>query len=174
MSGDEGFADEEAFVIPTIPASAGGLIFDHTGRLLVLKPTYKPGWTIPGGMMEADGETPWEACRREVLEECGLVVERGRLLCVDFLRPRPGRTGGMRFLFGCGTFDDDALASIVPQAEEIADHRLVDVRTALTLLSGPLRRRVRAAVAAKRFVYLEDGRPPAALSWRGGAKGRGG
>src|SRR5260370_14699151 len=44
-----------------IPVSAGALIFDRAGRLLILKPTYKSGWTIPGGVMEADGETPWEA-----------------------------------------------------------------------------------------------------------------
>ena len=52
--------------IPAIPASAGALIFDGAGQLLILKPTYKTGWTIPGGVMEADGETPWDACRREV------------------------------------------------------------------------------------------------------------
>src|SRR6516162_11526540 len=60
--------------IPAIPASAGALIFDRAGLLLILKPTYKSGWTIPGGVMEADGETPWEACQREVREECGIDV----------------------------------------------------------------------------------------------------
>ncbi len=159
MPGGDGPTDEPLFVVPAIPASAGALIFDWSGRLLVLKPTYKPGWTIPGGMMEADGETPWEACQREVGEECGLVVRWGRLVCVDFLRPRAAKTGGMRFLFDCGTFDDDALDTIVLQADEIAEHRLVEVPTALGLLSGPLRRRVRAVTDARACVYLEDGRP---------------
>ena len=40
---------------PGIPVSAGALVFDRAGRLLILKPTYKSGWTIPGGVMEADG-----------------------------------------------------------------------------------------------------------------------
>ena len=53
---------------PEIPASAGALLFDRSGRLLILEPTYKSGWTIPGGAMEADGESPWDGCRREVLE----------------------------------------------------------------------------------------------------------
>ena len=44
--------------LPAIPASAGALIFDRADRLLILKPTYKSGWTIPGGVMEADGENP--------------------------------------------------------------------------------------------------------------------
>src|SRR5664279_5664913 len=87
--------------LPRIPASAGALVWDRKGRLLILKPTYKSGWTIPGGVVEADGETPWEACRREAREECGLDLRHGRLACVDFLRPRASRPGGMRFLFGC-------------------------------------------------------------------------
>jgi len=145
--------------VPAIPASAGALIFDRKGRLLILKPTYKAGWTIPGGVMEADGETPWEACRREVREECGLTVHRARLACVDFRRPRPGRPGGMRFLFDCGAMADDALGAITIQPEEISQYGIVKPRKALSLLSGPIRRRVRAAMAAKGTIYLEEGRP---------------
>ena len=62
--------------VPRIPASAGALIRDPDGRLLILKPTYKKGWTIPGGQIDADGESPWEACRRETLEE--ELMEEGR------------------------------------------------------------------------------------------------
>ena len=90
----------------------------------MLKPTYKSGWTVPGGQMEDSGETPWEACRREVREESGLVIDSGRLVCVDFLRPRPDRPGGMRFLFDCGAFDDETLAGIVVQEDEISEYRL--------------------------------------------------
>src|SRR5215470_16209355 len=96
--------------LPAVPVSAGALIFDKAGLLLILKPTYKTGWTIPGGVMEAGGETPWDACRREVREECGVEVTSGRLACVDFRPPRaaraatpasaarPARPGGIRFL----------------------------------------------------------------------------
>jgi len=159
VHGDDPLPDELADVVPAIPASAGALIFDHSGRLLILKPTYKSGWTIPGGVMEADGETPWEACRREVREECGLEVRAGRLACVDFRRPRPSRPGGVRFLFDCGEADDASLAGVLLQAEEISEHRLVDLATALTLLRRPVRRRVDAAARAASFVYLEDGHP---------------
>jgi ADP-ribose pyrophosphatase YjhB (NUDIX family) len=150
--------DEPAYEIPRIPASAGALIFDSSGRLLILKPTYKSGWTIPGGQVEADGETPWQACRREVLEESGVLIENGRLACVDFLRPREARPGGMRFLFDCGTFDAEQLSRLAVQAEEIAEYRFVPVAEALELLSGPLRRRVRAALGKRKCRYLEDGR----------------
>jgi 8-oxo-dGTP diphosphatase len=144
--------------LPAIPVSAGALIFDLAGRLLILKPTYKSGWTIPGGVMEADGESPWEACRREVREECGLEVSQGRLACMDFRRPRPGRPGGIRFLFDCGAFGDERLAGIVVQPEEVSEYRFVALADALPLLRGPIRRRVRAATAHRPLVYLEDGR----------------
>jgi 8-oxo-dGTP diphosphatase len=155
-NGDTAAADE---YLPAIPVSAGALVFDRAGRLLILKPTYKSGWTIPGGVMEADGETPWEACQREVREECGIEVYRGRLACMDFRRPKPGRAGGIRFLFDCGRVDDKDLAAIVVQPEEVSEYRLAALPDALGLLRGPIRRRVRAATGSKRLVYLEDGRP---------------
>ena len=140
------------------------MIFDRKHRLLILKPTYKQGWTIPGGVMEADGETPWEACRREVAEECGLHVSTARLACVDFRPPRHGRPGGLRFLFDCGVLDDAVLDAIILQAAEISQYRLVRLPEALTLLSGPVRRRVKAASKSKkRCRYLENGRPVAAV-----------
>ncbi len=152
--------------LPAIPVSAGALIWDQAGRLLILKPTYKSGWTIPGGVMEADGETPWEACQREVAEECGLQAGRGRLACMDFRRPRPGNPGGIRYLFDCGAFSDADLAGIVVQPEEISEYRLAELSTALTLLRKPIRRRVRAAARGRHPRYLEDGLPVPAVGGR--------
>jgi 8-oxo-dGTP pyrophosphatase MutT (NUDIX family) len=157
-----GEATSDAVGLPAIPVSAGALIFDRVGRLLILKPTYKSGWTIPGGVMEADGETPWDACRREVAEECGLHIGAGhpaRLACMDFRRPRPSKPGGIRYLFDCGAFSDISLAGIVVQPEEIAEYRFADLRTALTMLRKPIRLRVRAATRGRALCYLEDGRP---------------
>jgi 8-oxo-dGTP pyrophosphatase MutT (NUDIX family) len=151
--------------LPAIPVSAGALIFDRGGRLLILRPTYKSGWTIPGGVMEADGETPWEACRREVREECGIEVSAGRLACMDFRTPRPGRPGGIRYLFDCGVLADEVLAAIVVQPDEVSQHQLVPLPDALELLRRPIRRRVREATRGKSAVaYLEDGRPVPGVS----------
>jgi 8-oxo-dGTP diphosphatase len=135
------------------------MIWDPAGRLLILKPTYKKGWTIPGGQVDADGESPWDACRRETREECGLVVEHGRLVCVDYLPPKPSRPGGVRFLFDCGTFPDAAFHNVTLQEEEIQEWRLVALTEALELLSGPLRRRIAQTADRIYCVYLEDGRP---------------
>ena len=153
---------QEMEPLPAIPVSAGALIHDRAGRLLILKPTYKSGWTIPGGVMEADGESPWEACQREVREETGLEVSRARLAVMDFRRPREGRPGGIRYLFDCGQVSDQELAGLKLQPEEISESRLAPLPEALALLRGPIRRRVRAAAKARgprALVYLENGRP---------------
>lgn len=166
-----GFGDDDAVTadaspvdVPRIPASVGALIFDPARRLLVLKPNYKKGWTIPGGQIDANGESPWEACQRETREECGLEVVRGRLVCVDFRRPKPNRPGGVRFLFDCGTFIEEQLRAISLQPAEIDAYRFAEPKEALQLLGGPIRRRVAAGIAAKRCVYLEDGRTVPAVS----------
>ena len=148
---------QEILSLPAIPVSAGALIFDPAGRLLILKPTYKSGWTIPGGVMEADGESPWEACQREVREETGLEVSRGRLAAMDFRPAKPGRLAGIRYLFDCGQVADEALADVKLQPEEISDSRLVSLTEAFTLLRGPISRRVRSATQG--HFYLEDGQP---------------
>jgi 8-oxo-dGTP pyrophosphatase MutT (NUDIX family) len=156
------------YVLPRVPASAGALLRDDEGRILILKPTYKSGWTVPGGQLEEDGESPWEGCRREVREETGLDVVSGRLACVDFLRPRPGRPGGIRFLFDCGVVDVDVdrRGGLVLQVEEISEARWAPPDEALRLLSGPVGRRVARALAATGTVYLESGRPvPGVDGW---------
>ena len=145
-------------LLPALPASAGALLFDQNGRLLVLKPTYKSGWTIPGGVMEND-ETPWQACRREVLEECGVHVTAGRLACVDTRPAKAGQPLRLRFLFDCGRIPHLDLRDIVLQREEIAQARLVKPGDALEMLRPAVQRRVQAAVTSRVCRYLEDGRP---------------
>lgn len=148
----------DGYQLPAIPASAGAMIFDPAGRLLILKPIYKSGWTIPGGVMEV-GETPWAACRREVREECGLTVENGRLACVDFRPPHHGQPGGLRFLFDCGALPEESLAALVLQLGEISKYRIESLPAALDRLRKPIRRRVTAAIRSGGLCYLENGRP---------------
>jgi len=156
----QSFPLEPATLPPSIPVSAGAMIFDGQGRLLILDPAYKKGWTIPGGVMEPTGESPWDACRREVFEECGLRVEAARLAAVDTRPARPGRATQLRLLFDCGALDDDALAAIELCDEEILGYRLAPPAQALELLRPPVRRRVASALAvAPACCYLEDGQP---------------
>ncbi|WP_462418388.1 NUDIX domain-containing protein [Kytococcus sp. Marseille-QA3725] len=152
------------WTLPTIPVSAGAVILDEAGRLLILKPTYKSGWTIPGGVMEADGETPWECCQREVFEETGLRVTDGRLVAVDTRGAKRDEQLGIRFLFHCGTVTAEQAAGIVLQESEICEHRFAPLEEATGLLRKRVRRRVERALAGPGVVYLEDGRSPLGIT----------
>ena len=62
----------------TIPVlSAGGIIFDHDGRVLLLRRAGERTWCFPKGHVEP-GESAPAAAVREIREECGLEVEIGR------------------------------------------------------------------------------------------------
>ncbi|GAB77875.1 NUDIX domain-containing protein [Austwickia chelonae] len=143
--------------------SASAIMLDEAGRLLVVKPTYKSGWTVPGGMAEA-GESPWEACRREVFEETGLFLATGKLVCVDTRPSRRGGVLGLRYLFRAGPLSVDEVVAVRVQPGEIEDFSLVTRDDAFSLLRPPVARRVRAGWDAPCCVYLEDGRPVPGVS----------
>ena len=72
--------------------SADAIVRDASGRILLVDPTYKPDWDLPGGMAEAN-EPPSDALRRELREELGLDIRVGDLLCVNWVSPTaPGTT----------------------------------------------------------------------------------
>ena len=51
--------------LPKKRMGAGCLFFNERNEVLLVKPTYKPGWEIPGGVVE-DNESPKQCCQREV------------------------------------------------------------------------------------------------------------
>ena len=72
--------DEYARSLDRKRLSAGVLFRDRAGRVLLVQPSYKPYWDIPGGAVD-EGEAPWTAAVREIHEEIGL----DRPLAVQYL-----------------------------------------------------------------------------------------
>ncbi|HEV7706876.1 MAG TPA: NUDIX hydrolase [Asanoa sp.] len=137
--------------------AAAGVVFRDVGdRVLLVKPTYKPGWEVPGGAVEVD-ESPLAAARREIREELGVAFPVGRLLVVDWVAAAPPWDGGLMFLFDGGTLDEAALARITLPADELSSYALVAPDELVERLKPRLARRVLAALAAEGLVYLEDG-----------------
>jgi ADP-ribose pyrophosphatase YjhB (NUDIX family) len=68
---------------PRFAVTAGGIITDGDGRVLLLKHRFRPGsgWGLPGGFIER-GEQPEEGLRRELREEIGLEVAELKLFTV--------------------------------------------------------------------------------------------
>jgi 8-oxo-dGTP pyrophosphatase MutT (NUDIX family) len=146
--------------LPGKRAAATMLITDPAGRVLVVKPTYKPRWELPGGTVE-ENESPRGAAAREVAEELGIHRTPGRLLALDYVPadPRRGRTEGMVVVFDGGVVDDAATLRL--PSEELSDHAFVDVEQLDRYLPALQARRAVAALDAGvtgRTVYLEDGR----------------
>jgi 8-oxo-dGTP diphosphatase len=78
------------FSHPRFAVTAGAIVTDSRGRVLLLKHRFRPGsgWGLPGGFIER-GEQPGEALRRELREEIGLEVEQLRLFTVRaFKKPK--------------------------------------------------------------------------------------
>jgi 8-oxo-dGTP pyrophosphatase MutT (NUDIX family) len=144
--------------VTRVRAAAGVILRDQTRRVLVVHPTYKDVWEIPGGTVEPD-ESPADACAREVREELGLSVPIGALLCVDWVPASPPWDGGLMFVFDGGTLTADQTATIRLCPEELDRFEFVEPEHLSDVLIPRLARRAAAAVAAigRGGIYLEDG-----------------
>jgi 8-oxo-dGTP diphosphatase len=141
--------------------AAGALFFDEQGRVLLVKPTYKDGWDIPGGYVEP-GETPTEACEREVKEELGLDRKIERLLVADWA-PSDKEGDKVLFVFDGGELAQSERTIITLQPDELEKCEFRAATALGDLMIPRLARRVTAAVQAKTAEvtqYLEHGLPP--------------
>jgi 8-oxo-dGTP diphosphatase len=78
------------FTKPRFTVTAGAIVSDDSGRVLLLHHRFRPGsgWGMPGGFIEP-GEQPEEALRRELREEVGLEIEHPKLFATRaFKKPR--------------------------------------------------------------------------------------
>mgnify|MGYP001816711912 CR=1 FL=1 len=147
--------------LPEKRISSGCLFFDEGGRLLVVNPTYKDTWEIPGGVVEKN-ESPRAAVVREVFEELGLTCQPKRLLCVDFSDETKRRTESLHFIFLGPDLTEDMINAIQLPKEELSEYRLLPPQKAAKLLNKKLRRRVRRSLAVldqKTTLYLEEQEP---------------
>jgi 8-oxo-dGTP diphosphatase len=134
------------------------MLFDDHGRVLVVKPTYKPGWGLPGGVIE-EGESPLAACVRELREELGIAPVLGPLAGVDWIPPRPGRDEANVFVFA-GRIRDELLPAIRLPADELSAWQFVGMLRFRELMAPRIARRIevcRRAHDVGRVAYMEFG-----------------
>jgi 8-oxo-dGTP diphosphatase len=154
----DGFVEPEIYYAGLAAAfvTAGALITDPGGRVLLVKPNYRDHWLFPGGTAD-DNESPEAACARELKEEIGLALPVGRLLLVDWRparaeRPRP--TVG--FIFDAGILERPERIRL--QEDELDDHAFFEPGEAAARL-GPVGDRLPVALRArtsKSLLYMSE------------------
>jgi 8-oxo-dGTP pyrophosphatase MutT (NUDIX family) len=132
--------------LPSFLASAGALVTDASGAVLIVKPNYRPHWNLPGGVLNAD-EPPHLACSRELIEELGIVIPVGKLLVVDWSPPTDISKAWFGFIFDGGTLGNPQ--EIRLQTEELDAYEFVPANEAYTLLTLTSAGRLRAAIRAR-------------------------
>ncbi|WUI03947.1 NUDIX hydrolase [Spirillospora sp. NBC_00431] len=147
--------------------SAGALLLDPQGRVLLARPHYKPVWDLPGGVIDAD-ESPIRTCRREVREELGITPVIERLIGVIWIPPWPLRPPSNVFVFG-GRLTEEGVAGINARAEEIAECGFFDPAGPVPRMEMLTARKISACVEGYRdgaTVFYEEWEKP---GWYGPA-----
>ena len=140
---------------------AGCLFFDDAGKMLILKPTYKENWLLPGGVIEAE-ESPLQACIREVKEETNIDCQPSRLLCVDYVSDCLQKIESVQFVFSGGVVSRQAQIEL-PQ-KEISSYQFLEPSTAISMLGIHSQRRLKSCLPyfdTQTTIYLENGRSTA-------------
>lgn len=146
--------------LPRTRGAATALLRDNAGSVLLVEPTYRPGWGLPGGVIEM-GESPLEACRRECVEELGFAPSLDSLVCVDWLPSwaSPDGRPATVFVFA-GRLAPGQFEQLRLPPDELSDARLVPPESLADYLPERQARRIGACLdgVAGGIRYLEHGR----------------
>lgn len=144
------------------PRVSAGLVVLKDKAVLLVRPTYKDYWDIPGGYVEP-AESPEAACRRELKEELGIAVRKLRLAAVDWA-PSDNEGDKILFLFTTPELAEQDWNSVSFPDGELTEARFVDLTSLNDYTIPRLVRRLTATVDAitkgRAPVYLEQGSVP--------------
>ena len=142
--------------------AVSAFFLNKEGNILIVKPTYRSDWLLPGGIVEKD-ESPRQACVREIKEELNIESPLNKLLCVEYLSDDTQQTESVQFVFYGGLITESQISSILLPKPELKEYRFSTHEEALQLLSCKLARRLPycfQALEEDTTFYLEDGKPP--------------
>lgn len=141
---------------PTKRIGAGVLLRNRAGDVLLVEPTYKELWEIPGGLVE-DGESPREAAQRECLEELGVELEIGLPACIHYAPGVRTPGDGIMFVFDAGVTDRGAAEFTLPP-DELRSAAFIPPARLGDRLPAVMVERMRAAIEgadSRTTIYLE-------------------
>lgn len=132
--------------IPKRRMGSGMLFVNADGHPLLVEPTYKETWEIPGGIVEA-GEDPRSCAEREVEEELGIRIPAGRLLVIDHRNDPPPRGDSIMLIYDGGVMADPSVIRL--QADELRSYRFVPPGELERYVNERFAFRVRQALGAR-------------------------
>jgi 8-oxo-dGTP pyrophosphatase MutT (NUDIX family) len=127
--------------------AADVLIRDESGRVLLVNPTYKDRWDLPGGMAESN-EPPRKAAERELVEELGLTITAGRILVLDWIGPHGPWDDQLVFVFDGGTLTGEQVADLRVIDPEISEFAMLETDEATRRLRPDMAERLSRAQQA--------------------------
>jgi len=157
------YKDDKEFYasLPKKRIGAGVLLF-YQHELLIVQPTYNPGWILPGGTVQGE-ESPLEGLHREIKEELNITIEPTRLLSVDYIPNLDVKGEYIQFLFAAKDLTAAQAQSIQLDPYELRDYKFAEPAVALEMLTPPVARRVESSLEileteGSGTLYLENGR----------------
>ncbi|MBI2984898.1 MAG: NUDIX hydrolase [Candidatus Kerfeldbacteria bacterium] len=156
--GDKDWLPREEYLrrMPKKRISAGMVFLNSRNEVLLVKPSYKKVWVIPGGVV-GQYESPRDGCIRETREEIGLRIEKPEFIGVVHA-PRPTDNDDvMHFFFYGGTLPDDIKLDL--QADELDSYQFVSVDEVpkLTVKQfGPRLTILLRAIQSKQAAYFQE------------------
>jgi len=138
------------------------MIFNEKDELLVVKPSYKEDWLLPGGITDQD-ETALQTAIREIKEEIGLTLNIKAMRCVDMKPGGGGLSASVQSIFETEPLSSVQIANIQLDNNEIIEFAFLPVNEAVKILIAPLAQRTRQALLARQLntcFYLENGQNP--------------
>lgn len=132
------------------------LIFSQKDELLIVKPTYKTGWSLVGGTVDED-ESPLVAAAREVGEEIGLVLPVSRLAFrgIRYAHPKDDLKDYIQIFFSTELTSTEELL-IKPREKEISEFKFIPTDEIMDYADHLRMQAVAALLTGNSPAYMEN------------------
>lgn len=142
--------------LPKKRMGSGVLFFNGSGEILIVQPTYKELWEIPGGIVEAD-ESPLTTAQREIHEELGLNIDPSSLNLkgLEYMSAGDGKPEALFFLFAGGELSMDQQSQIRIDQKELKSFKFINIELVEDFLGSILGPRVKRCLVQESFIYME-------------------
>jgi 8-oxo-dGTP diphosphatase len=147
--------------LPKKRVAVGVLLFNDKHEILILKPSYKEDWTIPGGVVN-EYESPIEAALRETKEEIDLDIKLEQCLIIDYVKYpiENEQSESLQIIFLGKQMSAEQFATMKIDNNEIIEAKFVVLSEAYRLLGTKLSKRVESLHENfNAFTFMENGVP---------------